>query len=201
MKSFFAKLILVSSILFAPLSSYAETYEEQAAALLNPLLSSIPNLTGDAIGARITQVLTGDTGSQTIVITDGLSARLGEVSLSPIGATVTFTMNQFEVVPASDNTEAVYATGVVNGRFGYNLVTQKISLALDSADYGPVVYTGGQLSGTTVEFNNLGIVVNTSKFIPFWEKPVTVKGAVKVNGVSVPLEELIKLIGLIKDFS
>lgn len=201
MKTFFAKLAFVSSLMLASLSSQAQTYEEQAAALLNPLLSSIPRLTGDAIGVKLTQILTGDSGSQNVAITDGLSARIGGVSLSPIGATVTFSMNEFEIIPASDNTEAVYATGTVNGRFGYNLLTQKISLTLDSANYGPIVYTGGQLSGTTVAFNNLSIVINTSQYIPFWEEPVTVKGAVTVNGVTIPLEQLIQLIGLIQDFS
>ncbi|MCP5334242.1 MAG: hypothetical protein H7A08_00955 [Oceanospirillaceae bacterium] len=205
MKKLLTGFALAISMLMAPLYSQAatdtSTYEGQAAALINPLLSSIPGLTGDAIGIKLTQIITGQSGVNSLQITDGLSARLGGVTLSPIGASVVFTMDHFEIVPASNGVEAVYATGVVSGGFGYNLLTNKISLTLNSGNNGPVVYEGGPLSGTTIAFNNLSIVINTSQYIPFWEDPVAIKGGVSVNGVNVPVEQIIDLIGLLSKFA
>lgn len=205
MKKLLTGFALIVSMLFNPLHAQAATdissYEGQAAAVINPLLSSIPGLTGDAIAAKITQLLSGQAAGSSVQITEGLSARLGGVTLSPIGASVVFTMNHFEIVPSTNGSEPVYATGVVSGGFSYNLLTNKISLSLNSGNNGPVVYEGGPLSGTTIAFNSLSIVINTSQYIPFWEDPVAIKGGVSVNGVAVPVEQIIDLIGLLSKFA
>lgn len=205
MKKYLNGFLLAISLLLTPLYGQAapdlSSYEQQAAVLINPLLNSIPGLTGDALATKFTQLLTGQAGNNSVQISDGLSARLGAVTLSPIGAAVVFTLDHFAVVPASNNNDPVYATGVVTGGFSYNLLTSKISLTLNSGNNGPVVYDGGPLSGTTVAFNNLAIVINTSQFIPFWEEPVVIKGGISVNGVSVPVEQIIDLISLLSKFA
>lgn len=176
-----------------------QSYEQQAASLIGPLLKATPDLVGDAIGLNFSQIISGE-GSDTskeVQVADGLTATLGGASLAPLGASLVFTMDNYELIPATDNTDPVYATGIVEGGFTYGLVTKKISLSLDSVNDVPVVYNGGNLSGTEVEFDNLTIVVNTNEFIPFWEERVTVEGSITVNGVYVPVEKIVDLLGLI----
>lgn len=175
----------------------------QATDLIQKLIAAVPQLAGQAMGQSFAQSL-GSLGQSTtdqafnLKLADGLNVALADIKLAPIGASIIFDFDNYALIPASNGNPAVYTTGAVSGAFKYNTVSKKISLTLDSINDEPVTYSGGQLNGTTLEFDNLAITVNTSNIVPFWEEKVKVEGRIYINGTEVPVEDIIKLIKMIQ---
>lgn len=175
----------------------------QATDLIQKLIAAVPQLAGQAMGQSFTQSL-GNLGQPTsgqafnLKLAEGLNVSLADIKLAPIGASIIFDFDNYALTPASGNSPAIYTTGAVSGAFKYNTVTKKIGLTLDSINDEPVTYSGGQLEGNTLEFDNLTITVNTSSIVPFWEDRVKVEGRIYVNGTEVPVEDIVNLIKLIQ---
>ncbi|MFC3679889.1 hypothetical protein [Bacterioplanoides pacificum] len=187
---------------FSSQSPDANEVDQEALQLVAQLLQAVPQLSGVALGQGFNSSLGNLSGLSSgevyrMTLADGLDVSLSNITLAPIGASVNFYFDDYPLIPASDNTEAINVSGPVSGSFAYRTLTQKISLNLDSVDDQPVIYSGGALQGTMLEFDNLRITINTAKYIPFWEEPVKVEGRVYINGVMVPVEELVTLIKLL----
>lgn len=177
-----------------------DSYEGQAVTLINQLVAVVPQLAGQAFGNQFAQTLASTSGSVenltlSVHLAEGLDATVSDVNLMPIGANLTFAFNGYELIQEGDYNESVYVSGAVESAFSYDIVAQKMTIQLDSVDDSPVVYEGGRLEGTTVLFRELTITTRTQQLIPFWEPRTVIRGNVLVNGVEIPVEEIVNLIG------
>lgn len=180
-----------------------DNYSDQAAILTTTLMKLAPLMKGKSQTGLLSKDLKLnlssfglDMGSQGIKVTDGLEIGLGGISIEPIGVTLTAYMDDMRIIQATEYTADIYAVGSIDMTIGYDLVKQRVVVNMDSADYGPTVYNGGRLEGTTIEYGDVGVSISTKQFLMPWEEQFSVAGTIYVNGMAIPIEEMKNLIEL-----
>lgn len=185
-------------------SSDMDTYEEQAALVINTVTEMAPQVLGQAVGSSLEGQLANtlvqmdnplEGRETTLTLIEGLEVTVSNATLAPIGADVNVTMDQYQVVPTDTVGGVTYANGSIDGRIEYRLLEQTINIQMTSPNDEPVVYEGGVLDGTTVELDDLNITIRTQEYLPFWQSRIAeAEGSVFVNGTEIPVGDLIGLI-------
>lgn len=178
-----------------------DSYSDQAAILTSSLMKVAPLMKGKAQTGQLSEALNLDPsslgldmGENGIKVKDGLEVGLGGVSVEPIGVTLTVYMDNYRVLQETEYTEAVYADGTMNMTIGFDMASQQIVINMDSADYGPIVYSGGRLEGTTIEFDNVEIAISIE------EMQFDIKGGtIYVNDMAISIEEMTELLGTLME--
>jgi len=196
--------VLAFSLATPATSAEMNSYEEQAVMIINSVTEMAPNVLGQAVGLSMEAQLANGLAQvdnplegQEVVLTlvEGLEVTVGNATLAPIGADLSVAMDQYQVVPTDTIGGVTYANGSVDGHVEYQLIAQTLEIQLDSPDDESIVYEGGVMDGTTVEFENLSLTIRTQEYLPFWQSRIAkAEGRVFVNGTEIPVGDLIGMI-------